>query len=150
MDCRSTLRTPILPDLVLLWPKKALFLAKTAVFGHERLQTPQMAGKSGSNGGSQLNTCRRTNLGAKLVRIMHPVVWKWLQSGPYGAKITIFGHKRLQTPHMAGKSGSNGGSQLNTCRRTNLGAKLVGITHPLVWKWLQSGLFGAKIAIFWP
>ena len=70
--------------------KRPFFLAKTAVFGHERLQTPQMAGKSGSNGGSQLNTCRRTNLGAKLVRITHPVVWKWLQSGPFGAKNAIF------------------------------------------------------------
>ena len=86
MDCRSTLWTPIFPDLVLLWPKKALFLAKTAVFGHKRLQTPQMAGKSGSNGGSQLNTCRRTNLGAKLVRKMHPVVWKWPQICPFWAK----------------------------------------------------------------
>ena len=79
-------------------------MAKTAVFGHKRLQTPQMAGKSGSNGGSQLNTCRRTNLGAKLVRKMHPVVWKWLQSGPFGAKNAVFGNKRLQTPKMAGKS----------------------------------------------
>ena len=97
-----------------------------------------------------MNTCGRTNLGAKLVRKMHPVVWKWLQSGPFRAKIAVFGHKRLQTPQMAGKSGSNGGSQLNTCRRTNLGAKLVRITHPVVWKWLQSGPFGPKIAIFWP
>ena len=85
-------------------------MAKTAVFGHKRLQTPQMAGKSGSNGGSQLNTCRRTNLGAKLVRKMHPVVWKWLQNGSFGAKIAVFGHKRPQTPHIAGKSGPNGGS----------------------------------------
>ena len=69
-------------------------MAKTTVFGHERLQTPQMAGKSGSNGGSQLNTCRRTNLGAKLVRITHPVVWKWPQSGPVEAKKeVIFGPK---------------------------------------------------------
>ena len=128
--------------------KRPFFLAKTTVFGHERLQTPQMAGKSGSNGGSQLNTCRRTNLGAKLVRITHPVVWKWLQSGPFGAKIAVFGHKRLHTPQMAGKSGSNGGSQLNTCRRTNLGAKLVRKTHPVVWKWPQSGQFGAKNDIF--
>ena len=119
-------------------------MAKTTVFGHERLQTPQMAGKSGSNGGSQLNTCRRTNLGAKLVRITHPVVWKWLQSGPFGPKIAIFGHKRLQTPQMAGKSGSIGGSQLNTYRRTNLGAKLVRKAHPVVWKWPKSGQFGAK------
>ena len=123
---------------------------KSPFFGHKRLQTPQMAGKSGSNGGSQLNTCRRTNLGAKLVRITHPVVWKWLQSGPFGAKIAIFGHKWLQTPQMAGKSGSNGGSQLNTCGRTTLGAKLVRKTHPVVWKWPQSGPFGAKIAIFGP
>merc|ERR1712012_523573 len=80
------------------------FGAKIAVFGHKRLQTPQMAGKSGLNGGSQLNTCRRTDLDAKLIRITHPVVWKWLQSGPFGAKIADFGHKRLQTPQMAGKS----------------------------------------------
>ena len=90
MDCRSTLRTPILLDLVLLWPKKALFLAKTDVFGHESLQTPQMAGKSGSNGGSQLNTCRRTNLGAKLVRKMHPVVRKWPHLVHLGPKMTFF------------------------------------------------------------
>ena len=106
------------------------------------------AGKCGSNGGSQWNTCGVTTLGAKLVRKMHPVVRKWPQSGPFGAQIAIFGHKRLQTPQMAGKSGSNGGSQLNTCRRTNLGAKHVRKTHPVVWKWPQIGPFGTKNAIF--
>ena len=92
-----------------------------------------------------MNTCRRTNLGAKLVRITHPVVWKWLKSGPFGAKIAIFGHKRLQTPQMAGKSGSIGGSQLNTFEGTTLGAKLIRKTHPVVWKWPKSGQFGAKM-----
>ena len=91
-----------------------------------------------------MNTCRRTNLGAKLVRITHPVVWKWLQSGPFGAKIAIFGHKRLRTPQMAGKSGSNGGSQLNTRGRTNLSAELFRKMHPVMWKWPRSGPFGAK------
>ena len=116
---------------------------KTHFLGHKRPQTPQMAGKSGSNGGSQWNTCGRTTLGANLGRKKHPVVWKGPQSCPFGAKNAIFDHKRPQTPQMAGKSGSIGGSQLNTCRRTNLGAKLVRITHPVVWKWLQSGPFGA-------
>ena len=72
-------------------PKVAHLGPKTPFLGHKRPQTPQMAGKSGSNGGSQLNTCRRTNLGAKLVRKTHPVVWKWPQSDPFGAKNAIFG-----------------------------------------------------------
>ena len=72
-------------------PKVANLGPKIPYLGHKRLQTPQMAGKSGSNGGSQLNTCRRTNLGAKLVRKMHPVVRKWPESGPFGAKNAFFG-----------------------------------------------------------
>ena len=136
--------------IVWKWPKMANFWAKNAIFGKKWPQRPLVAGKSGSNGGSQLNTCGRTTLAAKLVRKTHQVVWKWLQSGPFGAKIAVFGHKRLQTPQMAGKSGSNGGSQLNTCGRTTLGAKLVRKTHPVVWKWPQSDPFGAKNAIFGP
>ena len=132
------------------WPKMANFWAKNAIFGKKWPQRPLVAGKSGSNGGSQLNTCGRTTLAAKLVRKTHQVVWKWLQIGPFGAKIAVFGHTRLQTPQMAGKSGLNGGSQLNTCGRTTLGAKLVRKTHPVVWKWPQSGPFGAKNSIFGP
>ena len=64
--------------------------AKTAVFGHKRLQTPQMAGKSGSNGGSQWDTCGGSTLSAKLVRKMHPVVRKWPQICPFGAKNDFF------------------------------------------------------------
>ena len=71
--------------------KVAHFGPKLPFLGHKRLQTPQMAGKSGSNVGSHLNTCRRTNLGAKLFRKMHPVVWKWPQICPFGAK---------KSPHM--------------------------------------------------
>ena len=71
-------------------PKVAHLGPKSPFLGHKRPQTPQMACKSGSNGGSQLNTCRRTNLGAKLVRKMHPVVWKWPQICPFGAKNDFF------------------------------------------------------------
>ena len=131
-------------------PKMVHLGLKPPFLGHKRLQTPQMAGKSGSNGGSQLNTCRRTNLGAKLVRKTHPVVWKWPKSGQFWAKNAIFGHRRLQTPQMAGKSGSNGGSQLNACGRTTLDAKLARKTHQVLWKWPQSGPFEAKNSHFWP
>ena len=109
-----------------------------------------MAGKSGSNGGSQLNTCGGTTLDAKLVRKVHLMAWKGPKNGQFLAKNAIFGHKRPQTPQMAGKSGTNGGSQWNTCGRTTLGAKLVRKTHPVVWKWPQSGQFGAKNAILGP
>ena len=53
----------------------------------------QMAGKSGSKGGSQWNTCGGTTLVAKLVRKMHPMVWKWPKNGQYWTKNAIFGHK---------------------------------------------------------
>ena len=65
--------------------------AKMPFLGHKRLQTPQMTGKSGSNGGSQWDTCWGSTLSAKLVRKMHPVVWKWPQNCPFGAK---------KSPHM--------------------------------------------------
>ena len=44
---------------------------------------------------------------------------------------------------MAGKGGTNGGSQWNTCGGTNLDAKPVRKMHPMLWKW-------PKIANFWP
>ena len=31
-----------------------------------------------------------STLDAKFARKMHPVVWKWPQSGPFGAKTAIF------------------------------------------------------------
>ena len=83
----SSEKAPSGVEMAQKWP----ILGQNAIFGHRRLQTPQMAGKSGSNGGSQLNTCGRTTLGAKLVRKTHPVVWKWPQSDPFGAKNAIFG-----------------------------------------------------------
>ena len=49
-------------------PKNGQFWAKTAIFGHTWPQGPPMAGKSGTNGGSQWNTCGGTTLDAKLVR----------------------------------------------------------------------------------
>ena len=49
-----------------------------------------MAGKSGSNGGSQWDTCGGSTLSAKLVRKMHPVVRKWPQIYPFGAKNDFF------------------------------------------------------------
>ena len=66
---------------------------------------------SGTNGGSQWNLCRGTTLDAKLVRKMHPMVWKWPQNGQFWAKAVIFGHEWPQRPPVAGKSGSNGGPQ---------------------------------------
>ena len=63
---------------------------KMPFLGHKRLQTPQMAGKSGSNGGSQWDTCGGSTLSAKLVRKMHPVVRKWPQIYPFGAKNDFF------------------------------------------------------------
>ena len=96
-----------------LWHRKG---PKMALFGHNKPQTPQMAGKSGS----QWNTCRRTTLGAKLVRKTHPVVRKWPQMAYFGPKTPFLGHKRPQALQVAGKSGSNGGSQRKTCGGTTL------------------------------
>ena len=52
---------------------------------------------------------------------------QWCGNGPkmvhLGLKPPFLGHKRLQTPKMAGKSGSNGASQLSTCGGITLGAK---------------------------
>ena len=70
-----------------------------------------MAGKSGSNGRSQWNTCGGTTVDAKLVRKMHPMNWKWPKNGQFWAPNTFFGHKRPKRPLMDGKSGTNGGSQ---------------------------------------
>ena len=57
--------------------KNGQFWTKTIIFGHKWPLRPPMAGKSGPNGGSQWNTCEGTTLDAKLVRQMHPIVWKW-------------------------------------------------------------------------
>ena len=62
-------------------------------------------------------------------------------------KMPFLGHKRLQTPQMAGKSGSNGGSQLNACGRTTLDAKLVRKVHLMAWKGPKNGQFWAENAI---
>ena len=67
-----------------------------------------MAGKSGTNGGSQWNTCGGTTLDAKLVRKVHLMAWKGPKNGKFWAKKAVFGHKSLQPPQMAVKSGSNG------------------------------------------
>ena len=45
-----------------------------------------MAGKSGSNGGSQWKTYGRTTLYAKLVRKVHLMAWKWPKNGQFGPK----------------------------------------------------------------
>ena len=92
-------------------PINGQFWAKYAIFGHMWPQMLQMAGKSGSKCVSQWNTCGGTTLVAKLVRKMHPMVWKWPKNGQYWAKNAIFGHKWPQRPPVAGKSGTNGGSQ---------------------------------------
>ena len=49
-----------------------------------------MAGKSVSNGGPQWDICGGTTLSAKLVKKMHPVVRKWPQICPFGAKNDYF------------------------------------------------------------
>ena len=82
-----------------------------------------------------------TTLVAKLVGKMHPMVWKWPKNGQYWAKNAIFGHKWPQGPLVAAKSGTNGGSQRNTCGGATLDAKLVRKMHPMVWKWPKNGQF---------
>ena len=112
-----------------------------------------MSGKSGSNGGSQRNICGGTTLDAKLVRKVHLMAWKVPKNGQLWAKYAIFGHMWPQRLQMAGKSGSKGGSQWNTCGGTTLVAKLVRKMHPMVWKWPKNGQYWAKNAIFgyeWP
>ena len=84
-----------------------------------------MAGKSGSNVGSQWNTCVGTTLDVKLVRKVHLKAWKVPKNGQFWAKNAIFGHQRPQRPPMAGKSGTNCKSQWNTCGGTTVDAKLV-------------------------
>ena len=70
-----------------------------------------MAGKSGSNVGSQWKTCVGTTLDVKLVRKVHLKAWKVPKNGQFWAKNAIFGNKRPKRPQMDGKSGTNGGSQ---------------------------------------
>ena len=82
-----------------------------AIFGHEWPLRPPMAGKSGTNGGSQWNTYGGTTIDEKLVRQMHPMVWKWPKMANFGPNALLFGHKRPQRPQRDGKSGTNGGSQ---------------------------------------
>ena len=91
-----------------------------------------MAGKSGSNGGSQRNTCGGTNLDAKLVRKVHLMAWKWPKNGQFGPKPPFLAISGLIDPLKAGKSGKNGGSQWNTCGGTTLVAKLIRKMHPMV------------------
>ena len=57
-----------------------------------------MAGKSGSNVGSQWNTCVGTTLDVKLVRKVHLKAWKVPKNGQFGAKSAIFGHQWPQRP----------------------------------------------------
>ena len=110
------------------------FWAKNVIFDHKWPKRPPIAGKSGTNGGSQWNTCGGTSLDAKLVRNMHPMVWKWPKNGQFWAKNAIFGHEWPQRPSVGGKSGTIGGSQWNTCGGTTVDAKLVRKLHPMVWK----------------
>ena len=70
-----------------------------------------MAGKSGSNVGTQWNTCVGTTLDEKLVRKVHLMAWKGPKNGQFWAKSAIIGQTWPQGPPMAGKSGTNGGSQ---------------------------------------
>ena len=51
-----------------------------------------MAGKSGSNVGTQWNTCVGTTLDEKLVRKVHLKAWKVTKNGQFWAKNAIFGH----------------------------------------------------------
>ena len=53
-----------------------------------------MAGKSGTNGGSQGNTCGGTTLNLKLE--VHPVVWKWPKNGQIWAKTGILQAKKAK------------------------------------------------------
>ena len=78
---------------------------------------------------------------------MHPAVSKRSQNGRFCAKKITFGNWRPGRPQMACKRRTNGGTQWNTCRRTTLGAKLVGKMHPMVSKRFQNGSFWAKMPI---
>ena len=51
-----------------------------------------MAGKSGSNGRSQWNTCGGTTLDAKLVKKVHLMAWKGPKMANFGPKPVIRGH----------------------------------------------------------
>ena len=57
-----------------------------------------MAGKSGTNGGSQWNTCGETTIDAKLFRKMHPMVWKWPKNANFGPKPPFFAISGLIDP----------------------------------------------------
>ena len=112
-----------------------------------------MAGKSGLNGGSQWNTCGGTTLDAKLVRKVHLMAWKGPKNGQIRAKTAIFGHNRPQRPPMAGKSGTNGGSQWNTFGGTTLDPNLsekctqwYGNGPKMANFWQKNAIFGHK----WP
>ena len=103
-----------------------------------------MAGKIGSHGGSQSNTRGGTTLDTKNVRKVHLMAWKGPKNGQFLAKTAVFGHKRPQTLQMAGKSGSNVGTQWNTCVGTTLDEKLVRKVHLMAWKGPKMANFGPK------
>ena len=58
--------------------------------GHTRPQRPHMAGKSGTNCGSQWNTCGGTTIDAKLDRKGYLVLWKWPKNGPFRTKMPFW------------------------------------------------------------
>ena len=66
-------------------PKNGQFWAKNAIFGHKWPQGPLVAAKSGTNGGSQWNTCGGTTLDEKLVRKVHLKAWKVPKNGQFWA-----------------------------------------------------------------
>ena len=118
-----------------------------------------MAGKSGSNGGSQWDTCGGTTLGTKLVRKMHPVVRKWPEICPFGAKNDFFflpqmGHFGAISTPLGAFFLANFASRIDTTNMfycdppfVPLLPFLLGLLGHL---WPKKSVLGPKLAIFGP
>ena len=99
-----------------------------------------MAGKSGSNGRSQWNTCGGTTLDAKLVRKVHLMAWKWPKNGQFGPKLPFLAILGLIDPPWLVKVEQ----MMDHSGGTTLDAKFVRKMHPMLWKWPKIANFGPK------
>jgi hypothetical protein len=62
-----------------------------------------MAGKSGSNGRSQWNTCGGTTLDAKLVKKVHLMAWKGPKMANFGPKPPFLAISGPRNPPLLAK-----------------------------------------------
>ena len=130
---------------------------KMPFLGHKRLQTPQMIGKSGSNGGSQWDTCGGSTLSAKLARKMHPVCGNGPKFVHLGPKMTFFASNGPLWGHFHTTGCiflANFASRVDTTNMFYCDPPFVPLL-PFLWGllghlWPKKSVLGPKLAIFGP